>query len=105
MKIELLYANHCPNVDAARNQLRLALDDLSLPQVWDEWEVSDSNAPHYAKRFGSPTILVNERDIANFAPVEESVSCRVYSDEQSSFQRVPSVKMIKNALLETLDDK
>lgn len=98
VKIEFIYDKDCPNIQAARTSLIKALQKLDLPQKWTEWEGNDSKAPDHILGHGSPTILVNGKDINNYSPTSEFNSCRVYVDKNGKMQGVPSVESIVNAL-------
>jgi len=58
------------NADAARGRLKKAFAYFGRAPRWTEWEQHDQNAPDYAKRYGSPTILVDGKDIAGMEPGE-----------------------------------
>jgi mercuric ion transport protein len=96
-KIEFLYEQTCPNVADARAVLRAALAQAGLPVRWQEWERSDPAAPGYARRYGSPTILVDGQDVAGEPPNDEP-SCRIYAAEPGRHRGVPSVALIMKAL-------
>lgn len=98
MKIELIYEKTCPNVDAARKQLKTALEQAGLEPTWLEWEVSDPQAPEYSQAYGSPTILVDEKDVSGQELGDCRDNCRIYTDENGALQVVPSVEKIVNAL-------
>lgn len=94
MKIELIYFNGCPNIEPARENIRNALTESNLDVQWLEWEQSDKSAPDYTKQYGSPTILVDSKDVAG-GPDDCCApnSCRLYENG-----RAPSVEMITSAL-------
>lgn len=98
MKIELVYFAGCPNAAAARANLKTACLALGLKPKWTELDQNDSNAPDYAMRFGSPSILVEGQDVAG-GPGEccTPKSCRVYEGGGNA----PDVEMIKAALNKT----
>jgi len=93
MKIELIYFDGCPKVDSARANLKQAFETIGIKGQWQEWEQNNPEAPDYAQRFGSPSILVNGKDIAN-GPDDCCApnSCRVYEGG------TPSVEFIVSAL-------
>ena len=64
MNIELVYFEGCPNADAARENLRKACADLGMEADWKEWDQNNDNVPEYARAFGSPSILVDGKDVA-----------------------------------------
>jgi hypothetical protein len=92
-KVELIFEKTCPNVDLAREQLREAFTITGQAPVWQEWEVSDDAAPDYVRVYGSPTILVNERDVSGFTP-DGGDCCRIYNDENGRLNVVPRLKDI-----------
>lgn len=98
MKVELIYEKTCPNIDAAREQLTKAFKALSAPPQWQEWEVSNPDAPSYASIYGSPTILVDEKDVSGLAPADCKENCRIYSSDEGKMSGVPSVENIVSAL-------
>ncbi len=78
MKIHLLHFQGCPNVDAARSALRdaLAAEKLALPV--EEIDIERADAPEWARGWGSPTILVDGRDVTGQERANGS-SCRLYA--------------------------
>ena len=77
MTVELLYERDCPNVGEARANLRRALTGAGLPASWTERELSAAAVRSPLRAFGSPTVLVNGRDVAGAAP-GDAACCRVY---------------------------
>ena len=101
--VELVYDPECPNVEAARKQLRVALSASGLPDEWREWNRAAAGSPSRVRGFGSPTILVNGRDIAGTsAPGADN--CRVYTGENGKLAGFPSQKMIAAALEDATGD-
>lgn len=96
-RIELIYDEDCPNVQQARQNLRDALALAGLPGTWKEWDRNAPDSPDHARSFGSPTILVNGKDIAGFSK-EEGNNCRVYPSGEGGLQGVPPVERIVLAL-------
>ncbi len=106
VEIELIYSADCPNVDLARNRLASAFSVLGMHPEWVEWERQDPAAPEYAVRYGSPTVLINGRDVAAglAAPgpaaasrAGEADSCRVYP-ASAGFDRAPSIEQLVEAM-------
>jgi hypothetical protein len=89
--LELVYVEGCPNVAAARENLRRALRAAARPAIWREWEQSDPTAPARVRAHPSPTVLVNGRDVAGEAPEASAPACRAGG--------APSVDLIRGALL------
>lgn len=72
--IELIYFTGCPHVDAARSRLRAGLLLRQLPVAWREWDTLAASTPEEYRRYGSPTILIDGRDVADL-PLEEGARC------------------------------
>lgn len=62
--IRLLYFKNCPNVDAARSNLRAALAQAGLPVHWIETDIEAPDCPSDLMTFPSPTVLVEGRDVS-----------------------------------------
>ncbi|MFC3674047.1 MerC domain-containing protein [Ferrovibrio xuzhouensis] len=77
--VELVYENTCPNVEAARARLAEAFRAAGIAPVWSEWEVGNPQAPEHVRRFGSPTILVNGKDIVASPDEDAGSCCRIYA--------------------------
>jgi len=99
MKIELIYDADCPNVAAARLALTGALAKAGVSTRWQEWERGAPRSPVYARRFGSPTILVDGQDVAGMNPDAGDPSCRLYCADDGRLTRAPSVDQLSSALV------
>ncbi len=100
---ELIYDRDCPNVEAARERLKSALAKAGFETRWQEWERSDTASPDYVKKYGSPTILVDGKDVGGALP-GDGKSCRVYTDSDGNFSGVPSPETIASALSKAKED-
>jgi hypothetical protein len=94
--VELIYSPDCPNVDLARGRLTEALSSLGQVPAWTEWNRESPTAPGYVRRYGSPTVLVDGRDVLA-SPASMADSCRVYASDEG-FDRAPSVQALIDAL-------
>lgn len=94
--VELLVAPDCPNVPAARSELRRAMKQAGLRPVWTERDVTSAGAPERIRGFGSPTILVDGKDVSGAASSEGTASCRVYLG--SAVRGVPARATLVRAL-------
>ena len=81
-----MYDTGCPNTEGARELLSRVLQEVGVPAVWTEWCTDDPRCPEDRRRMGSPTILVNGKDVAP-GPHPWAASgpgdgpmCRVYRD-------------------------
>lgn len=97
MKVELVYEQTCPNIEAARLALLSGFAAAGLTPRWQEWEVSMPDAPAHVHGYGSPTILVNGRDVAGGPVVGDDYCCRVYAHGTAN-KGVPAVADIERAL-------
>jgi len=98
MKIELVYDSNCPNVERVRENLRLAIKQTGIKASWQEWERRDPDIPGHLLNYGSPTILVNEKDFITNIPAPQSDSCRLYPDMNGQLHGVPPVDAIVKAI-------
>ena len=98
MRVELIFFEDCPNVEGARAQLDRAFIEFGAPPQWQEWDGGDPASPAYASKYGSPTILVDGKDVAGCLPTEGADCCRLYRDAAGQLQGVPSVEVIAAAL-------
>jgi len=92
-RIELIFDATCPGVDAARAHLRDALTLAGEPPVWTEWDRAAPDAPPHARRYASPTVLVDGCDVAGATILDGGDGCRLYREG-----RAPSAHMILTAL-------
>ena len=95
MRIELVFFPACPHVSAAREQLARACGAVGLPASWVEHDVSRGWVPAHVRGYGSPTILVDGRDVSGGVP-SDAVSCRVYPDTDRP--GAPALQQIVEAL-------
>lgn len=100
--IELIYDPDCPNVEPARTVLRGACAELGLSPVWSEWNRQDAASPEYVQGFGSPTIIVNGRDVAGAAAGDMASCCRMYESD-GGLTGTPSTAQIVAALQNSSD--
>jgi len=97
MDIELIYDLECPNVEAARDVLRSALERVGVSEEWKEWDREATGSPEYASRYGSPTILVNGLDVTGDGSEADANCCRVYASS-NGLRGVPSVLSVALAI-------
>ena len=98
MNIELITDADCPNVEATRAVLRLALDAVGLPHEWTEWDRGVESSPPYARHYGSPTVLVDGFDVSGEGEAADGNCCRIYRDESGNFRGVPGLESVVEAL-------
>ncbi len=101
MTVELIYFRECPNVSLARERLLKAFAATGMTPQWQEWERNDPASPAHVRAYGSPSILVNGRDVMGMEPSgEEAGACRVYAQTSGPLDGAPAVDDIATALRE-----
>lgn len=99
MTIELIYDRDCPNVAAVRTNLRRACEEAGCLPEWLEWERGAPASPAYAALYGSPSVLIEGKDVAGDQPMNGQASCRLYAAEPGGYAGAPSVSLISKALM------
>ena len=102
--VELIFDSACPHVEIAREQLRQALSQLGRRAAWVEWDRAAPDAPAYARRYASPSVLVAGRDVAGDALLDGGPGCRLYRDTRGALLAAPSTQMIVTALVAAAGD-
>ena len=97
--VVLIYDTECPNVEAARSNLRKAFEAVGQIPRWREFDRDSAETPAEWRAFGSPTILVNGRDVAESEPVAAGNSCRVYRSPEGQLVGIPSIDELASALI------
>jgi mercuric ion transport protein len=95
--VELVYDRQCPSVPEARAHLLSAFVQAGLTPKWSEFQIGDADVPEHARGYGSPTILIDGRDVSG-AVVGAEMSCRLYKTEQGHLSRAPAISEIVAAL-------
>lgn len=85
-EIELVYFDGCPNANEARANLRAVMED----GAWREWNLSSAETPERFRRYGSPTVLVDGRDVTGDGGATGAMACRA--------DGAPSPDVIRKAL-------
>lgn len=93
-RIQFLWFDGCPLVDATRAALERALRMADLaPGAYESVDLLDPATPASLAGWGSPTILVDGRDVTG-QPQGDGVGCRLYDTSE----RVPSAEIIAAAI-------
>jgi len=71
-RVDLVFGGECPNVAAARARLLEAFQLARVVPRWSEHVIGDARAPKRVRGFGSPTILVDGRDVAGVVAEAEA---------------------------------
>ncbi|MCA1682687.1 MAG: hypothetical protein LC685_01595 [Actinobacteria bacterium] len=94
--LDLLYVPDCPNLAVARQRVAEAVAAAGVAAEVRERMIADPGDAANAGMNGSPTILVNGRDVAA-GDGAASVSCRLYR-KASGVDVAPTVDEIIEAL-------
>jgi mercuric ion transport protein len=97
-QVQLIYDTDCPNIQRARKAMLEGFSQAGLQPSWTEWDPNSPESPAYVRGYGSPTILVDGRDVAGVAPGNGGSSCRLYRKGSGTFEGVPSVEQVAEAL-------
>jgi hypothetical protein len=97
IQVELIYDYDCPAAPQARENLREAMLRAGLAPRWVDWERSSPEAPERVRAYGSPTILIDGRDVAG-NEAAGAACCRIYQPQPGRFAAVPPVELILAAL-------
>ena len=85
------------HADRARTAIRGALAAIGAPIAWREWDCTDASTPESLRKLGSPSVLVNGRDVGcegGTMAEADANSCRVYHDDCGCICSAPSVELI-----------
>lgn len=97
-RVELIYGMDCPNIEHARRALLEGFNEARYQPSWTEWDRKSPESPNYVRDYGSPTILVNGRDVMGAEPVAGTDSCRLYDQGAGKLSGLPPVQSIASAL-------
>jgi len=95
-EVELIYDIDCPNVPEARKLLLRAFAEAGLTPTWREFDRQATDSPLYARDYGSPTVLVDGKDVAENAG-NSAACCRLYAHPKGS-AGVPHLQQVIAAL-------
>lgn len=68
------------------------------PTFVDEWDRTSPESPAYARGYGSPTVLVDGRDLVGAVPGDGGSSCRLYHRGFGGFDGAPSAEQVAQVL-------
>jgi heavy metal translocating P-type ATPase len=95
IELEILYFRDCPNYNKAIEQVKDTLRELNISVPIKLTEVSQENFQDYPF-FGSPTVLVNKKDLEG--KINKTFSCRVYRFNHEDFTYPPKDILISKLL-------
>jgi hypothetical protein len=96
-RVELIYDTDCPNVEEARTLILRAFGEAHVKPSWVELDRKAPDTPAYARRYGSPTILVEGKDVSGADSNNNADCCRLYVHERG-YHGVPELAQMVQAL-------
>jgi len=98
--VELQWWEGCPSTERARAELREVLDALGLDGLEIRMiKIADDDQARAMRFPGSPTILIDGRDVVNPNPEEPiGLTCRVYRRRDGSVSPTPDPADVRDAI-------
>ncbi|MFQ5931496.1 MAG: hypothetical protein ACE5MM_03715 [Nitrospiraceae bacterium] len=96
MQIQLLITDDCPHNERARAAFRQAMEASGVRAYVEEIRILNMEQARVLGLAGSPTVLINGRDIAPAGP--PSLGCRTYEAEGGQTRQWPDVATLIWAL-------
>jgi len=100
MRVSFFYSDNCPSHDEALNRLRTCVDAENVDVDIEIVKVETVEDAERLKFIGSPTIMVNGRDIDTSSTCHYDLTCRAYHLEDGRISPLPSEAMILKAIRE-----
>ncbi|NLE52192.1 MAG: DUF2703 domain-containing protein [Chloroflexi bacterium] len=98
MKVQFLFWEDCPSHPEAWDRLHDVLRELGVEVEVERIEVTTEEAAQRWHFAGSPTILVNGKDIDAQPDAPARLTCRLYFHENGRPSPLPSREMIIRAI-------
>lgn len=99
MHVTVLFYEECPSHEPALERLREVLDEEGIDAEVEVTEVESEEQAQELHFAGSPTILLNGRDIDPPPPdAPYALTCRAYRLEDGRISPLPSRSMIRKAI-------
>jgi hypothetical protein len=95
--VQLLSFDDCPNVVATRESLRAAMASAGIRATIEEIDLSSPKTSEQLRAWGSPTVLVNGRDVAG-TEGPAGTACRLYKDDSGRMVGYPPASLLRSAL-------
>jgi len=98
LKILFLYSEDCPSHEQALQRLRKVMNEEGMRNEIEILRVETSEEAEKLKFIGSPTILIDGRDIDPPTNPYYALTCRAYRLEDGRMSPLPSEAMIRQAI-------
>jgi hypothetical protein len=100
VRVSFLYSENCPSHDEALIRLRKCVKSEGVEADIEIVKVETIEDAQRLKFVGSPTIMVNGRDIDPPTTSYHDLTCRAYRLEDGRISPLPSETMIRKAIRE-----
>ena len=100
MKVQLLTLPDCPHAAGAREVLTSALVSSGVAAHIEELDTTAPDTSEALREWGSPTILIDGRDIAEGSP--GGASCRLYRNASGRTVGAPPAALVRDAIARAL---
>ena len=97
-KVAFLYSEDCPSHEEALSRLREVMDQEGIHLNIQLINIKTSEEALKCRFRGSPTILIDDRDIDPASSEQFGLACRAYRLEDGRISPLPSKSMIRKAL-------
>ena len=99
LHVSFLYFEGCPSYELALERLRQVLAEEGIEAEVEVVKVETDTQAEQLRIMGSPTILVEGRDIDPLPPsVQFALTCRIYCREDGRISPLPSPELIRRGL-------
>jgi hypothetical protein len=99
MRVRFLFYEDCPSHEPALERLREVLAEEGIDAAIEVVEVESEEQAQELRFVGSPTVLMNGRDIDPPPPDSHyALACRAYRPEDGRISPLPSRGMIRRAI-------
>jgi hypothetical protein len=95
MKVRFLYSEDCPSHDEALQRLRKVLEEEGVAADVEIVQVETFEEARRERYSGSPTIIIDGRDICPTSSSQFAPACRAYVLEDGRVSPLPPVSMIR----------
>jgi hypothetical protein len=97
MRVQLLYFDGCPSWEATEVRLRGALVAVGIVEMVELVEVTSQEHAEQLSFHGSPTVMVDGRDLLTEPDAAFGLMCRVYSTSEG-LRGSPTTEQLVDAL-------
>ena len=106
IQIEFQYYADCPSHEQALSRLRETLSEYDIDTNIEVREIKTQSEAEESKFIGSPTILINGKDIQPYPEnTPYALTCRAYYLENGRVSPMPSQHMIREALSSHINEE